>query len=135
MSMFLGQFEMKFTGFGRVALPKSLREEIIGRKIVLRMGEDSIEGYSREDWDSTFKLEERILDERRLIFSGSYSAELDIQGRLIIPSALLELAKMEGEIVIIGVGDHFEIWNKSHWQEKLATIEKEYGNLSPVRSS
>lgn len=135
MSMFLGQFEMKFTGIGRVALPKLLREEIIGRKIVLRMGEECLEGYSRQDWDSTFKLEERILDERRLIFSGSYSVELDHQGRLVIPAALLELAKLASEVSLIGVGDHFEIWDQSHWQEKLATIEKEYGNLSPVRSS
>ncbi len=135
MSMFLGQFEMKFTGLGRLALPKSLREEIIGRKIVLRMGEECLEGYCRQDWDSTFKLEERILDERRLIFSQSYSVEWDYQGRLVIPSPLLELAKLGTETVIIGVGDHFEIWDKSHWERKLATIEKEYGKLSPVRSS
>ncbi len=133
--MFLGQFEMKFTSLGRLALPKSLREEIIGRKIVLRMGEECLEGYSRQDWDSTFKLEERILDERRLIFSQSYSVEWDYQGRLVIPAALLELAKLASEIVIIGAGDHFEIWDKSHWEEKLATMKKEYGNLSPVRSS
>lgn len=135
MSMFLGQFKMKFTGIGRLALPKSLREEIIGRKIVLKMGEECLEGYSRQDWDSTFKLEERILDEQRLIFATSYSAELDIQGRLVLPAALLESAKLEGEIVIIGVGDHFEIWDVSLWEEKLATMMEEYGKLSPVRSS
>ncbi|QQG43433.1 MAG: hypothetical protein HYW45_00245 [Candidatus Daviesbacteria bacterium] len=130
MSMFLGQFEMKFVGVGRVVLPKSLREEINGKKLVLRIEEEVIEGYSRQDWESTFKLEERILDERRLIFSASYSAELDHQGRLVIPATLLELAKLGSEIVIIGVGDHFEIWDKSRWQEKLAKLKEEYENLS-----
>lgn len=121
MSMFLGQFQMKFTGLGRIALPKSLREEIKGRKIVLKMGEECLEGYPWWYWESTLK-EERILDERRLIFSSSFSAELDHQGRLIIPAALLELAKLSSEVVIIGVGDHFEIWDQSRWQKKLAKM-------------
>ena len=56
--------------------------------------------------------------------------ELDAQGRFIIPSALLEYARVNGEIVMIGAGDHFEIWQKKIWQRHLKSMEREYGRLS-----
>ncbi len=40
---------------------------------------------------------------------------MDKQGRFLVTSNLREYAEMDKEIVVIGVGNRIEIWNKSKW--------------------
>jgi MraZ protein len=53
----------------------------------------------------------------RLFFSGASEAELDVQGRLMLPGYLKEFGQIKREIVIIGVGDRIEIWDKQRWND------------------
>ena len=137
--MFLGEYQTKFTGKGRIVLPKIMRQELGESKmIVLSRGfEGCIWGFSQTGFEMEAKkqleisaTEERARYLRRYLFSASVSAELDAQGRFIIPSALLIYANLREEIVIIGAGDHFEVWNKSQWIKHLKIVEKEYGRVS-----
>lgn len=137
--MFLGEYQVKFSAKGRVILPKVMRQELSEeRMVVLSRGfEKCIWGFSKKGFEVEAKkqLEESVTEERarnlrRYLFSGSVPAELDSQGRFVIPSALLTYAKVKFEVVLIGAGDHFEIWNKRFWKKHLATIEREYGRRS-----
>ena len=137
--MFLGEYSTKFTGQGRIVLPKKLRENLqSGSELVLSRGfESCIWGYSREGFEDLAKkqlefsaTEERARYLRRYLFSGSEPVELDSQGRFIIPSTLLTFAKLKRQVVIIGAGDHFEIWDIQAWRKHLKAIEEEYGRLS-----
>lgn len=136
--MFLGEYNLKFSGKGRVVLPKLMREEVRGKVILSRGFEGCIWGFSQEGFEKEAErqleisaTEERARMIRRYLFSGSVSAELDAQGRFVIPSALLIYAKADNEVVIIGCGDHFEIWNSSLWKKRLKEVEREYGRASP----
>ena len=51
----------------------------------------------------------------RFFLSGATECEIDKQGRFLIPNNLREVAKLEKETVIIGVGTRLEIWNKENW--------------------
>jgi MraZ protein len=132
--VFLGEYEVKFTGFGRVVLPKKIREEVNGRSIILSRGIDGcIWGFSVEGFEIEARkqlevpaTEERARFLRRYLFSASADVELDSQGRFVIPSNLLEYAKIKDEVVVIGAGDHFEIWNKESWEAHLKTFEEDY---------
>ena len=53
----------------------------------------------------------------RLFFSGASEAELDTQGRLTLPGYLKEFGQIKREIVIIGVADRIEIWDKKRWSD------------------
>ena len=53
----------------------------------------------------------------------SSSLELDKQGRVMIPSALSEHAKLGREVVVAGVNDHLEIWDRAAWRAELAEFE------------
>ncbi|OGE30271.1 division/cell wall cluster transcriptional repressor MraZ [Candidatus Daviesbacteria bacterium RIFCSPHIGHO2_02_FULL_36_13] len=136
--MFLGEYKLKFTGKGRVILPKKMRDEITGREVVLSRGfEECIFGYDLKSWkieaEKQFEIsntEERGRTLRRYMFSASVPVELDAQGRFVIPSALLTYAKVGREIVIIGAGDHFEIWNNKLWEKYLKEMEGVYGRVS-----
>lgn len=136
--MFLGEYQTKFTGKGRIILPSKMREELTGKALVLSRGfEGCIWGFDEKLWEEEAKkqllipaTEERARYLRRYLFSGSESVELDSQGRFIIPMALLDYASVRQSVVIIGTGDHFEIWNAQNWKKHLKKIEREYGRIS-----
>ncbi|MCD8217680.1 MAG: division/cell wall cluster transcriptional repressor MraZ, partial [Clostridiales bacterium] len=53
----------------------------------------------------------------RFFFAGASDCEVDKQGRVLIPSNLREFAGLEKEVVLIGVRNRIEIWNKDRYQE------------------
>lgn len=136
--MFLGEYRTKFTGKGRVILPHKFRQELKSKEVILSRGfENCIWGFDLEDFEAEAKkqleisaTEERARYMRRYLFSGSQSVELDAQGRIIIPSALLDFASVKEEVVIIGAGDHFEIWEAKFWKRHMKKVERDYARLS-----
>lgn len=124
--MFNGTFDMKITADGRIALPKKIREELGGKKLVLSVGfEKCIFGFSEKDWEKNTQPElerpifsdKQARDLRRKIFSGAQNAELDGQGRFVIPERMTNYASIgEENVLVLGAGDHFEIWSKQLWE-------------------
>ena len=133
--MFLGEYYLKFTGLGRVVLPKKIRSEVSGDRIVLSRGfEGCVLGFSLESWEkeANKQLEGSITEEkgrllRRYVFSGSEIVDLDKQSRFVIPAGLLHFGSLRDEVVLIGAGDHFEIWNRIGWESYLLSMQKEVG--------
>lgn len=137
--MFLGEYQAKFSGKGRIILPRKFRQELKGREVILSRGfESCIWGFDLKDFEEEARkqleisaTEERARYMRRYLFSGSESVELDAQGRIIIPSALLDFASVKMEVAIIGAGDHFEIWDAKIWKKHIKMIEGDYfGRIS-----
>lgn len=125
--VFYGEYEVVFSGSGRIVLPKKIRALLKGNVFVLAKGTDScLAGYDKENWDSRTKellqsslLEENNAGKKRFIFSSITYPEIDDQGRFVIPKNLLAYAAVTNRATIIGVGDHFEIWNPTKWNEYL----------------
>jgi MraZ protein len=59
----------------------------------------------------------------RFIFAGAAEAELDRQGRVMLPTPLVEHAALGREVVVAGVRDHVEIWERARWREQLKEVE------------
>ena len=59
----------------------------------------------------------------RFIFAGATEAELDKQGRVMVPPALSEHAGLGREVVVAGLRDHVEIWDRARWREQLKEVE------------
>lgn len=124
--MFLGSFEPNLMDKGRIALPKKIREELGSSRLILTIGfETCIFGFSEKMWEEVTKPElSRPLfsdkggrDLRRKMYSEAQNIELDSQGRCVIPKNMMEFAQIVNRLVVIGAGDHFEIWNKELWEE------------------
>ena len=60
---------------------------------------------------------------QRFFFSGAAEGELDKQGRLALPAALIDHAKLGREVVVAGVNDRLEIWDRGAWRRELAEVE------------
>ena len=124
--MFLGTFEPNLMDKGRIALPKKIRQELGGDGLVLTIGfELCIFGFPVSLWQTVTAPElDRPLfsdkegrDLRRKMYAETVKMDLDSQGRFIIPARMLEYAQIKEQVVVIGAGDHFEIWGKEKWTE------------------
>ena len=60
---------------------------------------------------------------QRFFYAGATEAELDKQGRVGIPAALLEHAKLGRDVTVAGVHDHLEIWDRAAWRLELTEVE------------
>ncbi|SEQ30910.1 division/cell wall cluster transcriptional repressor MraZ [Thalassovita taeanensis] len=61
----------------------------------------------------------------RMILGKSWETEVDRDGRIILPKDRREQIKLEGEAVMVAMGDFFEIWNaETHAAVETAKIEK-----------
>ena len=124
--VFIGEFQVSFTGLGRIVLPKKIRELLKGNSFIVTKGFDKcLAGFDKQDWEDRANellrvslLEQENLDKRRFVFSSASSIEIDEQGRFVIPKNLLEFASLSKKVVIIGVGDHFELWNEEKWNKR-----------------
>ena len=130
MKLFLGEYVHVLDDRGRITLPRKIRQELVGEEIVLSRGFDScIFGFDRESWEKEAgrHLEGNLTDPksreiRRYLFAAAENAELDRLGRIILPAHLKEYAGIGKDVVIVGAGDHFEIWEKTLWERQSATI-------------
>ena len=130
--MFLGTYLTYFSGKGRVILPKKLRNGLAkDRMVYLTKGlEGCIWGFDSKTWEKQANAqleipitEKKGRDLRRFIFSGTEIAELDLQGRFIIPPPLLSYARIGSGVLLIGAGDHFEVWDPKRWEELRDGLE------------
>ena len=60
---------------------------------------------------------------QRFLFSGAAETELDRQGRVMIPPALISHGKLGREVIVAGVHEHVEIWDRTAWREQLEEVE------------
>ena len=105
-------------------MPAKLREDM-GEKFIITKGLDGcLFGFSQNEWEN-FETKLKTLpltnknarDFVRFFLSGAMECEIDKQGRFLISSNLRNVATLEKEVVIIGVGTRIEIWNKDKWKE------------------
>lgn len=121
--VFYGEYQVSLTEGGRIAIPKKIRDNLKGDVFILTKGFDEcLAGYDKSDWEkrtSTLMnvslLEKEQIDKRRMLFSGAHEVVIDEQGRCVIPKSLTSLLNSDAKMTIVGVGDHFEIWNSEKW--------------------
>lgn len=129
--MLLGEFEHTIDDKNRVTLPARFRQAFEGGVVVTRGIDPCLAVYTRDDWErfvaaqltglSSFSREARQM--RRYIFSAATEAELDRQGRITLPAPLIKYAKLGRDVVVAGVEDHVEIWDRATWRVQLEDVE------------
>lgn len=130
MTLFLGEFDHVLDDRGRITLPRKMRYELTRDEVILSRGFDAcIFGFDREQWEreSEKHLETNLTDTkgrevRRYLFSSAEKVEIDRLGRILLPAHLKEYAGIEKDIVVVGAGDHFELWNKAKWKTYAAGL-------------
>jgi MraZ protein len=125
----------------RVAIPKRLRVILscpVGGVLYVAPGTDqSLAIYSEEAFSRLAKQLGRSSPTRqevraftRLFYARAQRVELDAQGRVRIPQELVDLARLEKEVVLLGVQDRMELWSAQRWREYLAEKQSHYDEIA-----
>jgi MraZ protein len=129
--MLLGEYEHTLDDKNRLTLPARFRQDFVDGIVVTRGMDGCLFAYTRGDWDTLVAGRLGGLDPlskegrrmQRFFFSGAAETELDKQGRVGLPAALLQHAKLDRDVVVAGVHDHLEIWDRDAWRRELAEVE------------
>jgi MraZ protein len=73
-----------------------------------------------------------VRDYSRLFYSQAASIVPDRQWRLRLPAELAKWAELSGEVMIVGVRDHIEIWAVEKWEQYVARCEPNYDQLAEM---
>lgn len=125
--MFMGEYNHSIDAKGRVIIPAKFRETL-GDEFVISQGLDGcLFIYPNEEWQ---RFEEKLktlpmADKQarkfvRFFLAGASVAEVDKQGRILIPAVLREFAGLQKDVVLVGVGTRAEIWDKEKWIESTS---------------
>jgi MraZ protein len=129
--MLLGTHEHTIDDKNRLTLPARFRKAFQDGLVITRGLDQCLHAYRREDWDRLVESRLAPLDPlskearrmERYFFAPATEAELDNQGRVMLPATLLAHAQLGREVVVAGVNNRLEIWDREAWRRELAEIE------------
>jgi MraZ protein len=135
--MFFGEYEHSIDEKHRLTLPARFRHALASGVVLARGIERNIDVYPSETWLENMariadldSLNREAREMKRYVFAGAAVSELDGQGRVLVPSHLVEHAKLKKDVVVIGVHDHVEIWDRAAWADHLTAIEGSAGDVA-----
>ena len=133
--MFLGQYQHSIDDKGRLMVPARFRESLEGGAFLCQGFEKCLMvmtgTYFKKVYDEITAMSltdptARLL--RRLIFSTAYPVDVDKVGRVLVPGTLRQFAGLEGDAVIAGQGEYFEVWTPAEWDKQAALISDAEAN-------
>lgn len=127
--MLFGEHRCVLDEKGRLNFPARFRDEMGERFIITRWLDNCIVAFHENEFERVSQgLAEQGMaksrDVQRFLYSSASEAAPDKQGRILVPAALRDHAKLNKEVVVIGVRDHAEIWDAEAWdnmRERLAS--------------
>lgn len=142
MADLLGTHSYQLDPKGRVSLPVRFRAAL-GDGCWLTMGQDRcLYVFPRAEWERrSLEVSSSPLSDAdgrayaRMFFGNSDEARVDGQGRLTIPQRLRDAVDITKEVVVLGVRDRIEIWDREAWERYEETFAGRYqsGSLEPGR--
>lgn len=129
--MFLGTYKGKWDG-DYLEVPQGLRPQLALGFVLTRGLAGCLWVYPLYKWQTLVEGLQRLPFGRndaralgRFLFAEARECQLNEKGHLFIPESLRRYAKLDGEIVIIGLHSHLEIWDARLWRDLMVDIEEE----------
>jgi len=135
--VFFGETAINLDAKGRLAIPMRYRDgiqELCGGRLVLTYSafdSGALYLYPEQEWErvrdevtglSTFNPGHRSL-QRKLVGSAS-AVEPDGNGRIQLPQTLRQVAGLEKKVVLLGMGNRFELWNETILNQRRVEEER-----------
>ncbi len=138
--MFRGKYKHTLDEKGRIVLPTKFREilrvKYESENLIITNFPDYLVVYPLEEWKKIevklLNLPWEVFEVRRYIryfWGAAEECLLDKQGRLLIPQSLREEIKLEKEVVLVGMLNHFEIWNPKLLEKEFSETKEKFDKL------
>ena len=141
-AVFQGASELSLDAKGRLAIPTRHRDGLqssADRRLVLTAHPHRcLLLYPADAWApnrarimsfSSFDPQASLW--KRLLVGYAEDLELDAAGRVLVSPALRKFAGIERQVMMVGQGSHFEIWDVAAWEAQLARLDGAAGTLPP----
>ena len=120
----MGEYNHTIDVKGRLIVPTKFREQL-GEAFVIAKGNDGcLAIYTNEAWETFMKKIQALPANKdirtyvRAIAGSAVAVETDKQGRVLVPGNLREYAGLEKDVVLAGVIDKVEVWDKERWNSQ-----------------
>lgn len=133
--MFLGQYQHSLDDKGRLTIPAAFRDGVgegayisqgFDRNLMVMTAAYFQQVYERINAMSLTDPAARLL--RRLLLSTAYQVEVDKAGRILVPQNLRQFLGINGEAMVIGQGEYFEVWTPAEWARQMQTLQDAEAN-------
>ena len=136
--MLKGEYSHNIDPKGRWIIPAKFRDDLGEHFVITKGMENCLYVYPETEWNA---FEEKLnalpttTDKNARKFAyffqeSTNDGDLDKQGRTLVPSVLRDYAKLEKEVVFIGMGKRAEIWDKARWDAKNAEVEADIEDIA-----
>lgn len=135
--MFIGEYNLTLDVKGRISVPAKFRAMLGSLAIITRGLDRSLFLYPKAEWEKiAVKLSQLPLAKAnsrafaRLMLAGAFEAQLDKQGRVIIPEYLRKFASLTKKVIAAGLYSRIEIWDEEIWENYKTNTERESSNIA-----
>jgi len=139
--LFRGQYTYSVDSKGRLSIPAKLRRQLspeANDTFVMTQGTAKcIDVYPMDQWQ---QFEQKLIDLNpfnpqeakfiRMILQHATEDNLDSQSRILIPPNLLQYAKIEKEVLVLGALKKIELWDPKTYREYLEQSSETYEEIA-----
>lgn len=131
--MFLGEYIHTIDNKCRLTIPAKFREALKNQCVIAKGFDHCLTVYPMEEWalicekiDVQPASDQKVRRFKRQFYASATVEDLDKQGRLSIPNALMEYASIEKDVAIIGQSNIFELWSAEAWVNQQVEEETDF---------
>ncbi len=139
--MFIGEYQHSLDEKGRIQVPVKFRPALKIGAVVTRGLENCLFLYTKQSWDELAKRiaslpisQAKTRAFARLMLAGAMEVEIDSQGRMLLPDYLRKYASLKRQVVVAGLYNRLELWDKTAWQNYKQKTEKASGDIAEALS-
>lgn len=124
--MFQGASQLTLDAKGRMSMPTRHRDALMasceGRVTLTRHPDGCVLVYPRPVWETrreqlaALPYAARAL--QRIVLGSAVDLDLDSAGRILVPGELRSLCGLERDVMLMGMGEHFELWDAQRLAEE-----------------
>jgi MraZ protein len=122
---FTGTFEHNLDAKNRLTIPSKFRTALSGGVYLVRGVEKCVSLYPAQTYEQIAQqtlqginpLSTQGRELRRVLYANALETELDSAGRVMLGPKFLGHAGIDREVVVTGVGECLELWDRSAWAD------------------
>jgi len=130
---FSGTFDYSFDAKNRLTVPAKFRTSLTDPLVLSRGTQKCVSIWPKNDFQEfvaaaladTTPLDPKRDAIKRFFFSNSFEVELDSAGRVMVPAKLMAYGELAKEVVVNGMDDRIEIWDRQRWDDYNAALNIE----------
>ena len=136
-NLFFGNYSHSLDEKNRLVIPRKMREQLGSKVFIMKGFDGALSIYHGSAFNKLVEQLEKLQfnhkkerDYLRIQLASVVELEFDRLGRIIIPSQLLNKYRIGKDVLIVGVGDHIEVWNQTLYEEYAKSVEQSFEEIA-----